>query len=355
MPRVQQRITLRIPAGYDPQKAYPLLYVLHGSGGDGRGILAAMSLPFGDAFDKFVVVAPTAYRKTTLDITPPDWGEMPMLFSEVKKLVHIDSDRVYLTGHSLGGFTSLEWASMHPQEFAGSLPISGSFFPMETPKAVRAQLANLAHLPVLNVWGAQDNLPILGIGAMDANAQSVGTLAEANHQLRDMTAKMELPFTNYEHPYAGHQVIQPPADDMVKVLTSVRERAPKKIEHYFRWLYQSTCYWVEGTEWEGDMWDTMLPKSSSPTPAAQDDAIMNLLGHVEGAVDGNTIRLKSTHLSHIRVWLLDGMIDWSKPVEVIWNGNTVFKGPVKRDLALCLSEAFRSRDFEMLRWAKIEA
>jgi predicted peptidase len=39
---------------------------------------------------------------------------------------HIDQDRVYLTGFSMGGYGTYRWASLHLETFAAIAPVSAA-------------------------------------------------------------------------------------------------------------------------------------------------------------------------------------------------------------------------------------
>jgi len=47
------------------------------------------------------------------------------LLDEVMEKYHVDKDRVYLTGLSMGGFGTWAWAAHDPQRFAAIAPIVG--------------------------------------------------------------------------------------------------------------------------------------------------------------------------------------------------------------------------------------
>ena len=61
----------------------------------------------------------------------------------------IDSDRVYLTGHSMGGFGTLSIAMNHPELFAAIAPVAGG---VVSP----AGLPKIARIPQLLVHGDAD-------------------------------------------------------------------------------------------------------------------------------------------------------------------------------------------------------
>ena len=67
----QREVTLRIPRGYDPNRAWPLIYLLHPSGGTGPAFLNFFDGALGSRLDDFILVAPSRYRQTGLDAPAP--------------------------------------------------------------------------------------------------------------------------------------------------------------------------------------------------------------------------------------------------------------------------------------------
>ncbi|MEZ8218356.1 Alpha/beta hydrolase family protein [Candidatus Fervidibacteria bacterium JGI MDM2 SSWTFF-3-K9] len=138
-----QPMTLLVPPDYDPQRSYPLVVALHGS----KGCL------IGHAFSvkpNFIIVAPhgrgqTGYR---------DFGEVDIFeaMDEVRKRYRIDEDRIYLTGHSMGGGGTFRLAVRYPHLWAAIAPMaSAGARPFEW-------LRNLLHIPTLFYHGSEDEV-----------------------------------------------------------------------------------------------------------------------------------------------------------------------------------------------------
>ncbi len=95
------------------------------------------------------------------------------------------------------------------------------------------------------------------------------------------------------------------------------------------------------------------PKSSETREQTIGRTITELLGQLDGRIQGQEIAIAYRHVDSLMVWLGDDMVDWTKPVRVVANGEEVFSGIVNRDLFLCLREAARTYDFDRLRWAGV--
>lgn len=144
------RYLLHLPDGCTSHKTWPMLLFLHGAGergddlervkqhGPPRKIEQGENLPF-------IVVSPQC----------PDgqWWDVEMLGHLIDRIEHehaIDTDRIYVTGLSMGGFATWALALLYPRRFAAIAPICGGG---ETYNVDR-----IRHLPVWAFHGARDDV-----------------------------------------------------------------------------------------------------------------------------------------------------------------------------------------------------
>ncbi len=108
------------PKDYDPERSYALILTLHGASVRASGQVDAYT-PKDWAF----VVAPTNRRRFGFDWQ--DWGRLDALevLEKVKERFPIDPNRVYLTGHSMGGHGVWHIGLSHPDLFAAMAPSAG--------------------------------------------------------------------------------------------------------------------------------------------------------------------------------------------------------------------------------------
>ncbi len=108
------------PADYDPAEEYALIYTLHGASVKAQGQVDAYK-----AKPWAYVVAPTNRRRFRL--AWQDWGRLDALevLDIAKSSWDIDEDRVYLTGHSMGGHGVWHVGLSHPDLFAAMAPGAG--------------------------------------------------------------------------------------------------------------------------------------------------------------------------------------------------------------------------------------
>jgi predicted peptidase len=152
-----------LPEGYgeDPDKLWPMIFFLHGSGSDTYDSAFVMSYGLPEVLHNndqpeefpFVVVSPQVFPGTAW------WSGdvlsiLHALIDEVTSQYQIDTQRIYLTGLSAGGYGSWYMASAYPNQFAAVISLSGSGFGNVLPQP--EQLCQVAETPLWAIHGAQD-------------------------------------------------------------------------------------------------------------------------------------------------------------------------------------------------------
>jgi len=118
---------LYLPSGYeqDNQKKFPLLIFLHGSGERGDSLpLVKKNGPPSFIENRpdfpFITVSPQCPKGTWWVIE-----DLQAMLEQLKLDYRIDTNRMYLTGLSMGGFGTWAWASKFPKQFAAIAPVCG--------------------------------------------------------------------------------------------------------------------------------------------------------------------------------------------------------------------------------------
>ncbi|HUI81559.1 MAG TPA: prolyl oligopeptidase family serine peptidase [Bryobacteraceae bacterium] len=139
-----------VPAAYDGSHPTPLLVALHGMGGDensmfdsyNNGTLKREAERVG-----FIVVAPKG-RDTASMYRGSAERDVLDVIAEMQHEYKIDPNRIYLMGHSMGGYGTWSVAIAHPDLFAAIGPISGGGDP--------AGLLKIRQIPEYVVHGDDD-------------------------------------------------------------------------------------------------------------------------------------------------------------------------------------------------------
>ena len=172
------RYLVYLPEGYedDPEHEWPMIYFLHGSGDDeydstyvlSFGLPAVLLAGEQPADFPFVVISPQAFPGEAW-WSPEMIPALGALLDEVSETYRVDTDRVYLTGLSMGGYGSWWLATAYPERFAALVSISGSGY--RTPFAPEPEtLCRLAEVPVWAIHGALDQISEAGASQMNALA-----------------------------------------------------------------------------------------------------------------------------------------------------------------------------------------
>ena len=115
-----------IGAGRAAHARWPLMIFLHGSGEQGSDLaLVKVNGPprlVDDNLDfPFVLISP----QLPAGLEAWDLARLDALLDWALKSLPVDPDRVVLTGLSLGGYGTWEWATARPERFAAIAPIAG--------------------------------------------------------------------------------------------------------------------------------------------------------------------------------------------------------------------------------------
>jgi predicted peptidase len=150
---------LFLPQGYsdDSAKHWPLVFFLHGSGERGSDVWKVATHGPSKYIEKhpefpFIMVAPQCPSRET-------WSRDGLmdLLDQAVEIYRVDTNRIYLTGLSMGGFGAWELATSYPERFAAVAPIcGGGRFISVLMAGGDGRLAALQSLPVWAFHGAKD-------------------------------------------------------------------------------------------------------------------------------------------------------------------------------------------------------
>jgi len=148
-----------VPGSYDSTKKWPLIVALHGMGGDENSFFVGYNngeiKRIAEARG-YLVVCPKGRAPASMYLGTAEKDVIDVL-NQMKRDYSVDDDRVYLMGHSMGGYGSWSVAVNHPDLFAAIGPIAGGGNPLVT-----AQIKKIAHVPWIVVHGDKD--PTVPVG-----------------------------------------------------------------------------------------------------------------------------------------------------------------------------------------------
>lgn len=157
-----QPLAAYVPASYDPRTPAALVVFLHGRTWSENDVIATPTVrQIADATGT-IVVAP--YGQGDNQYADPASTDVYGALDAAERAFNVDRQRVYLAGHSMGGYGVFIVAPKHPQLWAAVLAASGGM----VTETLTPALTALQHTPVYLVVGSDD--PIVPHGYMAQNA-----------------------------------------------------------------------------------------------------------------------------------------------------------------------------------------
>lgn len=137
----------RLPAGYSPERSYPLLIAFHGGGGSAESAHARWSA----ASPGFLLICPQGTARMGWQIGTGQLEYILACIDDALARFAADPARVYVTGHSMGGHVSWNLATFHALRFAAVAPTAAAPMFLD-------ELDRLLDLPLYVVHGGRDNI-----------------------------------------------------------------------------------------------------------------------------------------------------------------------------------------------------
>jgi dienelactone hydrolase len=300
-----------LPAGYDAAKPWPLVLNLHGYNPANPDYVRWWSV---DARHPDIDTEFPGHQQVIF-IEPHGRGntryfglgdsDVMRVIAEAKRLFHVDEDRVYLTGESMGGWGTWNVGTRHPDTFAAIAPVFGGqdYHSLMTGE----QLAALS--PADRFLQERDSSWALAEGLNN-------TPVYIRHGDEDQAVNVEwtrwgvrlLQRWGYDvryHEYPGriHETLETSSSNpnvaIQWFLGHARDPAPRHVRIRTPELRHAKSWWVD------------VRQVASPMEFADVDAEV---------VERNVIRLDTRNVLDVTLAPSAALIDPAQPVRVIWNG-----------------------------------
>lgn len=344
------RYLVQLPPEYDPYRQYPTLVVLNGAynspeqeldfwAGAAPVAVNGLAVRRGEAMRRgYITVAVDWHKPHQYDYEFSAREHIAVLTAlrDATRRFSIDADRVFLTGHDVGGEAAWDMSQSHPDLWAGAIP----FCPRaeEERKYLNFYYENAQYVPLYFVAGELDGRTI------------VQNAPVWNKYLRNKTNDVTL----VEYQGRGHE----PFHDEIKKLfewMGVRSRtAPlprstpplrfscntlRPWDNFFWWVESEGFpphFMVHPTDWAG----------GRVKPAV-----------VKGWLQSENRLSAESSAEHTTIWLGPDFVDFDKPLRVMFNGRKMPLPPggVHPSAAVLLEDVRTRGDRQRPFWAKLEA
>jgi len=313
-------LALSIPLNYQPSKEYGLVVCLHGAGFSGDAYLDRWKGRLGD---EYLLACPTYAAGAWFTRRAEDLVLATIQY--VRLRYHVDPDRIFLTGMSNGGIGAWLIGMHHAPLFAGIVPMASGLDDVLMPF-----LANLMNTPVYIIHGVKDQvMPVELSRSISRELTALGY----QHVYREHQR---------EHPIAGgHYFPREELPDLVAWLDKqhrnpfpTRVRLVREASHFqpFGWVR------IDGTDEIASFSDDLISKRDELTRSKQ-------CAKLEASiVTPNRIEVATKRVRRYSLFLNSQLIDVSKPLTVLTDGQMSFEGTVTPSLAILLGQARLRQD-----------
>ncbi|HVX09867.1 MAG TPA: peptidase [Pirellulales bacterium] len=326
---------VQVPPEYDPHRLYPTIVTLHGAGTTPlqqidwwAGSVGQNGERFGHATRYgYIVIAPAWAKEGQLDyeFSAAEHGAVLNSLRDACRRFSVDTDRVFISGHSMGGDAAWDLGLSHPDLWAGVIPVVA-----RADKYISLLWENLKHVPFYLVGGELDG-------------------DKSKHNSRDLDRYMTHYYnaTVVEYQGRGHEHF---SDEILRLFDWMnrfqRDFFPKEFttasmrpwDNYFWWLELDA--FTEKTMVEPEEWPKKgaRPAKTKATANASNGLVVNT-----GAKKGI-------------IWLSPELINFRHKITLSFNGGHArLPGQgIEPSLNVLLEDARTRADRQHPFWAKIE-
>jgi len=333
------RCLVQLPPEYDPLRRYPAVVTLHATWStplDQVEWWAGAAGPDGQrrghaARNGTIVIAPawTRDRQAAYEYSAREHAVVLASLRESLRRFSIDTDRVFLSGHSIGGDAAWDIALAHPDLWAGLVAISPA-----AGKYVNHYWQNARSLPIYLVGGELDSA-CFGRNAMDLD--------------RYLAKGFDATYVEYRG--RGHEHF---AEETMRIFDWMGRRRrnffPATIDAVSMRPWDRFFWWVE---MEGPPARTMtLPAQWPPATNAHPFAVE------AKTMPPNTVPATSLQVrcgaDRVKIWLSPELVDLTAPVTVTLDGRRLLKDQVLPDTRTMLEDLRLRADRQHPFWAVVE-
>ena len=329
--------TIQLPPEYDPTRRYPAIVTLH----------SARTSPdhqidwWAGSYDEqskqrlgqgtrhgYIVIAPHWNKQSQTEYEYSAREHAAVLFSlrNACKRFAIDTDHVFLSGHSIGGDAAWDIGLAHPDLWAGVIPIVAT-----------------ADRYVSRYWKNARKLPFYFVmGELDGNKLTLNV-----RDLDRYLTKVHFDATVVEYLGRGHEHFQDEIHRLFEWMSlHRRDFTPQQFEYNSMRSWDNFCWWIEmdAIPRRNIIVPTRWPPKAGVRPIT-----------TVGEVRANNHLSVKTAAGRVTLWLSPDNIDFSHKISLTVNGRThVNPKSAVPDLEVLLEDVRTRGDRQHPFWAKVE-
>lgn len=331
---------VQLPPEYDPYRRYPVIVTLHRTGSSPLQQLQWWCGPYDESMKErlgqatrhgYIVIAPewTTPEQLRYEFTAREHDAVLSCLRDAFQRLTIDTDRVFISGHSNGGDAAWDIAQAHPDLWAGVIPIvaTAEYNTSDAPKYIPSYITNAKLVPMYFVCGELD-----------------GDLTIRNSVVWDRYLKNGYDAIVTEYRGRGHEMF---GDEIQRMMTWANLCRRNFFPPEFKV--------VAMRPWDNFFWcvelDGYLPKNMV-NPLEWDQAKAAPKATTEVKFPNDTTVVVRSAAKNVTLYLTPDQVDFSKPLIITIDGQTS-REPVTPSVSTLLEDARTRGDRLHLFWAKV--
>ncbi len=327
---------IQLPPEYDPYRRYPCVVTLNGAGSTPEQQIDWWAGTYSDqaqirqgqaARRGYIVIAPKWQKEfqREYEFTLREHASVLYALRDAIQRVSIDTDRVFLSGHSMGGDAAWDIGLSHPDLWAGVIPIVAN-----ADRYIHKYSDNGRGLPMYFVGGERDG------GWLNDNGMELDRYLKGSRY--DVTVVQYLG--------RGHEDFQDEIQrlfDWMELSSHRRQFFPREIEALTMRPWDNYFWWLELDQ---------IPSRSVSLPAEGKERTVRPIKTSARILENNRISV-SARTGRVVVWLSPEMVDFDKPITVTVSAKDIRK-EAAADAKTLLEDVRTRGDRQHPFWAKVE-
>lgn len=352
---------IHLPENYNPNKKYPLLFFLHGAVRSNALVdyqLADWNLGGWNRFytkyadqNDVILVFPKGSKQYNWMLTDAGFFMVPEMLVQIKKALHIDDNKVFISGHSNGGTGSFSYLMKQSTAFAGFYGFNSY------PKVFTGGtfVENIKNRSFINFSTDQDYYY-----PPEANDRMTQLMKDIHADYRDFR------YIGFPHWFPEFDASEPAYKILFNDLKKrTRNPFPKEIS----WEFDTNSYgeadWLSGIEldtvqtkagWHQELnfkinkWleydnnDSLIVKNVDKN--AFD--FPRKSGKVQATFENNIFRVETSRIKSFRILISPEMVRLNKRVKVYVNGRLYFNKRIGYNANFMLNNFKKFQDREQV-------
>ncbi|MBC8351226.1 MAG: peptidase [Planctomycetes bacterium] len=340
VPGIQQQpefsYYIQLPPEYDPYRRYPCIVTLNGAGSTEMQQIDWWAGTYSDqsqtrqgqaARHGYIVIAPMWQKEfqREYEFTLREHATVLYALRDACQRASIDTDRVFLSGHSMGGDAAWDIGLSHPDLWAGVIPIVAN-----ADRYIHKYSDNGRGLPMYFVGGERDG----------------GWLNENGMELDRYLKGSKYDVTVVQYLGRGHEHFQDEIQrlfDWMELSSHRREFFPREIEALSMRPWDNYFWWLELSQ---------IPARALALPAEGKERTVRPIKTAARILENNRITVSARSGRGV-VWLSPEMVDFEQPITVTVNGRNIRKDAAT-DVKTLLEDVRTRGDRQHPFWASVE-